>query len=666
MPGELRAQDSLADAVPADVGLYAEIHGATDLLATLTEPEVWSTLAELAGQPARAEDAAEWRRRIEQTVKMQPDEAIRVLFARGVAFVGEGPGRAQDAVVLCRPARDVSTAELLRRWGARRLPEFKRAATYRLYRNIGVVERDELLFFGDLLPPKGMFRRMQGLAAGSRGKALAEDPVYQKLLARVPPHPDGILFARLGQAAPILVPPVPAGSQPTTQPEPRPALPPLPGPLRNADNVMLALHREGSLLHFTAIGDSRKTEAAASTGSARIVETLPERTLLAWGGRVDFSHLADAIAQLPERNVLRIAFNLQEQVDTLDRFVQALDSNVGVAVGAVMPGERAPHAPPMPAVALLIGTRDAAVAGGELRSMADSFVAGYTLFALTRGVPPLAPAGETQLGNLPAFVLDLSPLLKLTAKEAIGQVHFCWTVHEDTLIVASHLDWLRQIIAAREGRAPNLSSTTQLSRGKLTPASVNAVVIQSGPISDIGNLWLKYLNAAKPEVFDENWWRQRQPGGSNVQLGINVTVDVPNRRLQIHQVSKNQPADGHLEPGDFIVGYGRRRFASDDLLGEIQTAIRERPHARWFDLLIERNDVARRVRLPLAFVDPIEALQRLIAIGKIAQRCVYCDEQSDPVGMRGFLTIELRTSEKPLFESTQPVPIGSSADGGTR
>ena len=30
------------------------------------------------------------------------------------------------------------------------------------------------------------------------------------------------------------------------------------------------------------------------------------------------------------------------------------------------------------------------------------------------------------------------------------------------------------------------------------------------------------------------------------------------------------------------------------------------------------------------------------------------DDRSDPTGPRGFLTIELRTSEKPLFEFPQP------------
>jgi len=78
--------------------------------------------------------------------------------------------------------------------------------------------------------------------------------------------------------------------------------------------------------------------------------------------------------------------------------------------------------------------------------------------------------------------------------------------------------------------------------------------------------------------------------------------------------------------------------------------------------LIERDGVTQRMRLPLPFIAPMQFLDRVVAIGKIAQRAVYRDDQSDPAGPRGFLTIELRTSKEPLFEFTQPVPISSASE----
>ncbi|MFQ5807841.1 MAG: hypothetical protein ACE5I3_15455, partial [Phycisphaerae bacterium] len=653
LPGAVRADDSLAQFVPAEVGLFVEVRGAGDLLTALTEPQVWTTLAELAGQPAQPEDVDKWRRRIRRAVKMNPDEAIRVLFSRGVAFVGEGPGRSQDAVVLCRPAQNVSTEELLKRWGAQRLPQPPRPPTYRLYSNIGVAEHKGLFFFGDLLPPEGFFQRMQHFAADARSQSLADDPIYKKLLARVPERPDGVLFARLTQASLPTVPGVPPGTQPSTQPALRPALPDLRAPFLNAENVLLALHRDGPLLHFTAVGDATGNNRPTPAGAAQLVEKLPARTLLAWEGRVDYSELAETLKQVPEQNPIRTVFQLQEQIESLDRFVQALGGDTCLAVGPVFPAQRSPGAPPLPAAALLIGTRDPAVAGSEVRNVVNAGIAAYSVFAFTRGLPLLLPIRESRLSDTPAFVLDLSPLLKPTARAAIGEVHLCWAMHDHVLIIASHLDWLRQIIAAREGAA-NLSKVVELSRARPTSSSTNAIVIQSGPISDIGALWLKYLRRTKPEVFDERWWRSRQPGGGDVRLGINVTPDPANQRLRIEQVFENQPAYGRLKPGDFIVGYDNRRFATDDLISEIRTAIQERPNARWMELLIERKGPARQMRLPLPFIDPVQVLKRVIAIGKIAQRSVYHDDYVDAAGPRGFLTIELRTSEKPLFQFSAP------------
>jgi hypothetical protein len=217
-------------------------------------------------------------------------------------------------------------------------------------------------------------------------------------------------------------------------------------------------------------------------------------------------------------------------------------------------------------------------------------------------------------------------------------------------------------VAARDGHGATLAKVMQLSGGKGPSESVTAIVIQSGPISDIASGWLDYLKQNKPEVFSERWWRDRQPGGGEVRLGIDVVPVAGSRRLRVTRVLDNLPAHGRLEVGDFIVGYNNVRFRTDDLIGEITKAIQERPHARRLELLIERDGPTRQMHLLLPFIDPMQALQRVVAIGKIAQRAVYRDDRSDAVGPRGFLTIELRTSEKPLFEFAQPIPIGAAKD----
>ena len=672
----------LARFVPADVGLFVEVRGVEDLLARFTDPQIWSTLAEFAGQPSQPEDVAEWRARIRQTIKMEPEEAIRTLFSRGVAFVGEGLGLSQDAVVLCQPGTPVE--ELLKRWDATRVQPPADPPTYQLYNNIGVSIHDSRLYFGDLIPPAGLFRRMQKFVTGGYKDSLADDAAYAKLLTRVPEKPDGLFFLRGSRSAALPMPALTPGataSAPTSQPSTQPAeasapdaVPPPPvllfeNPLRNANNILLALHRRDALLCFTAVADRREPGPASSAEPVRLIQTLPLRTLLAWQGRFEFAQAADAFLKSLEQNPISGVFQIPEQVETLRRFIAALDTDVCVALGTVFPKERLPGTPPFPALALLTGTRDPETVVREIRNVVNVGIAGYSVYAYTRGLPLLEPIREFEIGGSPAYLLDLSPLLKTDARNAIGEIQLCWMIHEQKLIIATHSDWLRQIVESRVGRSETLAPVMDAARAGGNPSSVQAVLIHSGPIGDIAAAWIEYLRRHKPEVFDENWWREHQPGGGQVRLGIDARVDVPGRRLSVVGVQADLPAYGRLRPGDFIVGYGDRygdkRFQSEDLIGEMTRAIRERPHARWLVLLVERDGITQRMRLPIPFIAPVQALNRVIAIGKIAQRAVYCDDSSDMEGPRGYLTIELRTGEKSLFDFSEPTAPPTSAPAPT-
>lgn len=57
-------EDSLARTVPAGVGLFVELRNGAELLTPLVDPQVWVTLAELAGQPAALPDTEQWRHRV--------------------------------------------------------------------------------------------------------------------------------------------------------------------------------------------------------------------------------------------------------------------------------------------------------------------------------------------------------------------------------------------------------------------------------------------------------------------------------------------------------------------------------------------------------------------------------------------------------------------------
>ncbi len=661
------ADESLARHVPAQIGFFAELRRGEDLLLPLIDPQAWLTVAALAGQPAGPADTQQWQQRVHQTLNMSPEEVIRVLFAQRVAFAGERLQRAEDAAILCTPA--VEPRALVRNWPVQPLPTAGRTSVYRLPNNIGLAVHDTLLVFGDDTN-QGIFAGvLRGLETGKL-PSLADDPVYQRLLARLPQNPDGLFFARLREA------PLPSTSAPATASAPASAPGSavrgtgatarqidLPGPLRGSANVLLALHRDGRLLHFSAVGDAPAEPQPRDGNLHDLLAGLPARTLLAWAGYLDFPLLTQAVETLPERNLFRLAFQLQERTGSFQRLTDSLNASVCIAVGVVQPETRRLTAPPVPAVAVLLPARDPVTAGMEWSAFFDATLAVYKLLALKGGTPshPLQ-LDELTLAGQPAERLDLTPLFTATPEQnPFGEVHLCWAMDDDVLILASHCDWLQQILAARNGAAPTLSGVLELTRRPPTGQRDNIFVAQTGPIADLGALWLHYLEQTSPVVLHEDWWRAYQPGGRTVRLGIQATEDAPRRRLRVQSVTPGAPAAGVLRVGDEIVGANHRRFATSQPVQEMTRGIVERPEARWIYLLVERDHVVREKRVPLPFVDPVQVLRRVISVGKILQRVVYADDAPDPSGPRGFLTLELRADAPPLFPFEMLTPASAPA-----
>jgi hypothetical protein len=446
---------SMARLVPEDVGLFIELRSAADLLTPLVEPQIWVALADLAGQPAQVTETDAWRRQVRQTVNMDPIQAIQRLFSRRVAFVAEGLRQTQDAVIICQPVGN--RRELIRTWPAKPLPASGRASVYRLPGNVGLAAHGELFMFGDYVN-RGLFDRIIQQVDEGKQRSLADNPIYQRLLSQVPPDPDGVFFARL-------TPRPPASGPAQTQPGQASGLP-LPHLLRDSSHILLALHRDKRLLHFTAAGDAPRSTPPRDGSLRQLAGALPEQTLLAWSGHVDYARLLQMAGSLPERNLIRVIHDLQARAGTLTRLSAVLESSACVAVGAVTPTRREVPAPPLPAAAVLLKCRDAEVAEREWRALFHSTVAIYKLLSLKMATPPrLAPIETIEIEGTPAECLDLSTLISRTPeKTPLAELHLCWARDGDTLIIASHRQWLEKILAARRGGAARLAAVMQSRR----------------------------------------------------------------------------------------------------------------------------------------------------------------------------------------------------------
>lgn len=653
-------KDSLAHLTPADIGLFVEVRGLDDLLESLTDPSVWLTLAELAGQPARPDEVTQWRRTIQTGIGMQPAEAIHRLFARGAAFIGEGVGGKRDAALLCRPNENESIRELITQWDAKRQPLTNKTSVFLLKNGVSLAVLDDVLLFGDGSAGAIVLPLVLRMVEQDKHRSLADDETYRRLLDRVPGNPDGVLFARLPETTPRTATSSPASRSAIDSANVR-LRTELPRILSGASSVLMALHRDGPRLHFTAVGDGPQIKRITEHRAATLAANLPERTLIAWTGYIEYSRLLADSRQLPERNALRLALGVLEKSEPLLHLLVSLKGDTCAAVGMVDAESRSVGAPASPAAALIVRTADAELTTESIDEFAKSAASVYNLFALRWGTRPLPGIEESRIGAATVHHIDLSTLLESWDGGAIGELELCWTIDGDALIVATHRDWLRQVLESRHGQTRTLREVLTISRRRPSDDSEFLLVVQPGPIADLGDAWLRWFETRKPELLRDEWWRERQPAGASVRLGVNGTEDAAQRRLLVDSVDPTGPAANLLRKNDAIVGCGGRKFATTQPVREIQECIAGRNDPRVVMLSVERDGKVVPVSIRVPFVNPLDVLRRAVAIGRIAQRAVYHESSEGERGSVGHLTVELRSSQSPLFEipiQSGPEPVG--------
>lgn len=630
----------LAYLAPADTGLYVELNDATDLLVAMTAPDRWSAVAEFAGQPATGSDALEWRERVRETIGTSPEEAIRTLFARGVAFIGAGPFRSQDPVLLCRPAAHVPIPALLHMWNAEAYSEPELASVFSLRNQLGLAIYGDTLMFGSPAMAGGTFR--QALESQKLGPAssLAATEEFQRLLKRIPPNPTGIIFIR--HRADLLD--FSSGSGP-----PAVALLMLflPEQLRRADAWMIALHRNGDTLKFTAVGHT--TGPAEITVEKPIQIQLPDNTLAAWNGHVNFDDLWPQLHLLPDQHLFRLTLpnNATELANRI------FTGGMTVAFSALPAPDQ--DAPATPVLGVVLEARDAPGALAFIDGAVSLAKIAFDTYAAQRGLVPL-PSVRKQ-GEAPDTIrsLDLSDLFAARVIAQLGTIELCWSASDNHLVIATQRHWLKQILQSLKKPVVKLAEQDNAAKGENADPAANAETPQPEPLnrsttsivcrgqelSDLGSAWLEKIEQTDPELMTESWWRRHQPGNVRPRLGITVTTVDEGKGLQVDAVEAGLPADGFLQVGDVIVGCNGERFDTT-ARREASRRMRDRPYARWIDLTVRRDATIIDVRVPLPFVNPVRMLQQAVALGQIIGDVVYVEELGDAGRPRGILTVAWR------------------------
>lgn len=623
----LATAQQFAHLAPADTGLYVEITQGTELLLTLTQPERWAAIAEFAGQPATDRDAASWRNRVEATIGIGPEEAIQTLFARGVAFLGAGPFRSQDPVLLCRPSLSTPLPTLLNTWEAQAFDDPELASLFRLRNDLGLAIYGDTLMLGSPALASGAFRHALHVQQCGPENSLAAAPEFQRLLQRIPPDPAGIFFIRPRAERRDLtsgsLPPIAAALAVF-----------LPAQLREAEAWLIGLHRKGNHLKFTAVGHQDNLVEKEPSLSKTV--KLPEQTLAAWQGNLSFEELLPQMNLLPDQHIFRLALPTQ----TADLANDIFTGSASVAFSTLTAEED--EGPARPTIALILEARDAPTALAFLDGASTMAKIAFDTYADRRGLVPLPPIHHVGEDVDVTRSINVSDLFAARVIAQLGEVHLCWGVSQDHLVLATHPDWLDQVLEKLN------------SQGETEPTpAMTSIMCRGEELASIGRAWLTRLEKSDPELLTEAWWRRHQPGNRRPRLGITVSSLDQGKSLRIDAVESGQPAEGFLRPGDVIVGCHGKRFEGR-ARREVARGLVNRPNARWIDLSVQRDNEIFEIRVPMPFVNPARLLKQAVALGETIGDISYSEELEASGKTRGILTVAWHQNE-PASATAQAV-----------
>lgn len=685
--GQVAPRESLAARVPAEVDLFVEVRDVEEILVRLTDPYLWTALSEISGRPASAADATQWRDQVQSSLRMPLESAIRRLFARGVAFASVDQGAMLDAIVVCRPTESLPPARLLSYWGATPLPAQagfaqapdstpvertptasggiaaggtaptgvsprERASSARvvqpdrldtsvrsessqvfaLRNQARVAVAGDALLFGVRTDGSALLDHALRLDPTTSAR-LSRDATFRALHAELPGTHDGVLFARLGDAA-----------------TPRP----LPGAFQRSSAVLVTLARSNEQLELRAVGDRPPVRVAGQSELFSVGEALPESTWALWGTRVDWPKLRSRIADLPATHPVRVVTSI---ISTpLNDIARTAHPEVCIAIGPGATHRDATNArsglrPDLPAAAIVLRSAEPAFVAQRITAAAEALRSFYNLLALQNGLP-LVDAGKTHAASTrgaetestSVWCLDLTPLLP-TRSGALAELplELCVATNDERVIIASDRTWLAEVVTAQQATPPPLRAALRSITDDRRSEGETLAFVSIEQAAARASRWLVYLGITAPHVLNDAWWRSWQPGGADVRLGIVARPSREPAGLRVQRVAPAALAANLLNADDLILGVDGTRLATDgatgdatgdandaELVANFQRLLRERPDPRRVVLLVERRGSRVRVTVPIPFIDPVEVLRRVSALGTLARGAVFADFISPP------------------------------------
>jgi hypothetical protein len=585
------------------------------------------------------EPAPYWADVLAANLGLSPEAAFDRLFAQQVALAAPDWEHLADGVVLFR----LTDREVLRdlvgpgkvRPGPRRVG---RAKLYQTKAGLWVATDDRVVALSQRGPASADFRKTVDLLAGKSLDSLADLNRYRDQMRLLPGGMQGFLYFDLGLGSRE-----PAGDDPTSGW----------APTIHRGVVGIYVSRQQVNFAIRATRDTPRQEPPRPRVDLERLNRLPQTTLLAWATSVDAPGAYRALIDAEPPGAAGLFASLLERVLDLQQLEETLVSNLGPRTIVVW-GQTLREPSALPQLALLFESRDARAAALALEGAAQAFLA-------TRA-PPAGDSTNAAVQHLDHLGTTITrvPFAPLVSNAPDGSVvsqlglHVqpCFAALDGWLVLALTPDHLREIIDADRGLIPTLGEAPELGRaGRQRARAVVLGLAQPALAAQVIQGWLTGLRSP-----DESPWAGLLLGETGSDrprrrtLGIGMRVQQVPGRVRVARVYPGTPAEGHLLPGDEILGVESHLLSLAEPNEDLRSRIAAVGHQDPVTLRVWREEELLDVVVPLGrpagpespSAGVVEALEQLTRLGQELTYAAYSVSASRSDQYVAMLTLGFR------------------------
>ena len=369
---------------------------------------------------------------------------------------------------------------------------------------------------------------------------------------------------------------------------------------------------------------------------------LPQTTLLAWGTSVDLPEAHRHLVMTPSSTLETVLASLLKVLPDADELEAFLLSKLGPQMVIVWDQGADPDWA-VPQLALLLESGDAAAAAAALAGVMEA--------VLAKLVPPTEDSNPgaghlvhmEHLGTT-MFQIPFEKIFAAAPPRSLlgrlrGSVQPCFAPLGGWLAIALNPRQLQRIIDADRGLIPRLGDVPELELAtRYRARSVVQGLAQPALCAQVIDRWLATL------ANDENsLWRTvlgdeaRSSRSRRRALGIGMRVTQKPGRVTVARVYSGAPADGHLQPGDEILGVNGRLLSLGNPNADLRRMIQSAGQNETVALRILRDSKYVDVEITPGPAEPkqgqggaVEALGRLARLGQALRYCTFTVFASRP------------------------------------